>query len=305
MIFFSFMLSTSLSNRLQTLISVPSPWSLRWDPLHLPSLRSFDNNNASSWQRSLRVPAEKTGTTGCKWEAMNSLVEARYSSQINWKEDFFKEDTLKAIGEATKESKEQSKEEVLMDEKVPESFRVNIARAAGKRRRETRARVDKDCSIFRKDNDLVSSAKDRDSGCYSGSGTGSSEEETLEEHRQDWNKESERRADGIQGCSASARNTLMDFWSGGQGDEKGWEASCSSNYSPASSLRTGGNFLPPRSLHVRRSRARRREMGRELSGSSHWRGGPGVGHDSERYQRERKSYSSSEVTTGSSSGMIR
>ena len=114
---------------------------------------------------------------------MNSLVEARYSSQINWKEDFLKEDTLQTIREAAKESKEQSKENAILIEKVPESFRVKIARVAGKRRRETRARVDKDCSIFRKENDLSSSVKDRDSGCYSGSG--SSEEETLgslEEH---------------------------------------------------------------------------------------------------------------------------
>ena len=181
---------------------------------------------------------------------------------------------------------------------MPESFRAQIARVAGRRRRESRARVDKDCSIFRKDNDSGSSVKDRDSGCYSGSGSGSSEEETL-------GSLEERQAGGIQGCSASARNTLMDFkfWrGGGRGDEKGWEGSCSSNSSPASSLRTGANFLPPRSLPPGRSRARGREM--ELPGSQ-WRGGSTIGHNPWKNQRDRRSYSSSEVTTSSSSGMIR
>ena len=221
---------------------------------------------------------------------MNSLVEARFNSRLNWEEDFLKEGALKASREA--ESREESKEV----EKVPESFRAQIARVAGRRRRESRARVDKDCSIFRKDNNSCSSVKDRDSGCYTGSG--SSEEETL-------GSLEERQAGGIQGCSAGARNTLIDFkfWrGGGRADEKGWEGSCSSNSSPASSLRTGANFLPPRSLPPGRSRARGAEV--ELPGSQR-RGGSSVGHNSGKNQRDRRSYSSSEVTTSSSSGMIR
>ena len=230
---------------------------------------------------------------------MNSLVEARFNSRLNWEEDFLKEGALKAIREA--ESREESQEV----EKVPESFRAQIARVAGRRRRESRARVDKDCSIFRKDNEMSSSVKDRDSGCYSGSGSGSSEEEMLGSLEEARNNESESQAGGIQGCSASARNTLMDFkfWrGGGRGDEKGWEGSCSSNSSPASSLRTGANFLPPRSLPTGRSRARGREM--ELPGSQ-WRGGSTIGHNSWKNQRDGRSYSSSSVTTSSSSGMIR
>ena len=261
----------SLSNRLQTIVSVPCPWSLRWDLLS--SLRTFDDSNISSSQRSLRAPEKTGGTSGSKWEAMNSLVEARYSSQLHWEEGFHKEGTLKSIKEA--DSREQSKEV----EKIPESFRAQIARVAGKRRRETRARVDKDSSIFRKDNNLDSSVKDRDSGCYSGSGSGSSEEETLEEQK---NNDSEKQAGDIRGCSASATNTLMDFkfWRGGV---KGWEGSCSSSHSPPSSLRTGGNFLLPRSLPERRSR----EMRRALPGS-HWRGVSNFGHN---YQRGRRFYS--------------
>ena len=281
------MLSSSFSSRLPTVAASPSPWSLRWDP----SLRSFDKN-ASSLQRNLRIP-EKSLTSGCKWEAMNSLVEARYSSQINWKDETCREGTLKAIVEdrMERQRKEQSKETATKDEKVPESFRARIAGVVGKRRRETRARVDKDCSIFRKENDSV---KDRDSGCFSSSGSSESEEGSLEEKNEVWNDKREvshgRRAGSIRKGSESVGNILMDskLWIGGKDGERGWEGSCGFNDSPASpgsSLRTGGNFLPAKTLTMRRSKAATREVGREVA-AFQWSKGSSFRKNTEKNQRD-------------------